>query len=140
MVVAAATGMTAAAMGLGILAIAMSALARQERVMVDVPFVEQTTADAVVDTPIDVYSNQQDAEFPWMASEADCGEQQPMIPGSSPGQWGGDEAVVCAAAKRSRDKRAIDGALNTTVDMYRGNFASELSDAESRVWWGEDDY
>lgn len=40
------------------------------------------------------------------------------------------------AARRTRDKRAMDGATIKDADYYRAHFADELAYAENAPWWG----
>lgn len=40
------------------------------------------------------------------------------------------------AARRTRDKRAMDGAIIKDADFYRAHFADELAYAENAPWWG----
>lgn len=47
-----------------------------------------------------------------------------------------DAANALMVRRRTRDKKAMDGAATKTADYYRYHFSKELDDAEARVWWG----
>jgi hypothetical protein len=51
-----------------------------------------------------------------------------------------DDLVTEMAAARSRDRRAIDGAVTKTADYYKRHYGDELDQSEAKVWWGNNDW
>ena len=47
-----------------------------------------------------------------------------------------DAANALMARRRTRDKRAMDGAVTKDVDYYRYHYGGELAQAEAKPWWG----
>ena len=51
-----------------------------------------------------------------------------------------DTAMMNYSRSRARDQRCMNGAVSKDADYYRYHYAGELDAAESRVWWGRDEY
>lgn len=51
-----------------------------------------------------------------------------------------DESNARIAALRNRDKKSKDGLVTKNANFYKKNFGRELDEAESRRWWGNDEY
>lgn len=66
------------------------------------------------------------AQLPIAAS---CGERVAGV----------DAESARIALQRERNKRATDGAVSKTADYYAYNYAEELDQAETKVWWGNYD-
>lgn len=64
----------------------------------------------------------------------------PLQYGPAEGVVGVDSAATIIAQRRARDKRAMTAAATKTADYYKYAFGDELSSAEAKRWWGENEY
>lgn len=60
--------------------------------------------------------------------------------GPSDNVYGVDSLNVYMAQRRFRDKKMYEGIVDKNMDYYKHHFGDELSEAESRPWWGRAEY
>jgi hypothetical protein len=60
--------------------------------------------------------------------------------GYAGGHRGVDDMGMKLGIARARDRQCIDGAVTKNANYYKYHYGDELSDYESRPWWGRNEW